>query len=153
MKTCHPQWKIIPSPVCMWQRIYNGFWFLWKLPGNKCSSTRYNPRPTQQAHISSADDQFYAYWLCDRSRKSAPVINQPGAIQKGPLGNPSVAALNSLRKVSPYNIVYTNAIFSLGRIWSNLEGQSIFFPYLLIKPHSIYIEAWNKWGQSMTEPT
>lgn len=40
-----------PFPVCMWQRVCNGFWYLWKLPGNKLLPLDMSPDP-QQAHVS-----------------------------------------------------------------------------------------------------
>jgi len=69
------------------------------------------------------------------------MINQEQLIKKRPSGSPSMAALNLLRKASPHDIVYPDSIALSGRIWNNPEGQSEFFPYLLIKPHFIYIAA------------
>lgn len=69
------------------------------------------------------------------------MINQEQLIKKHPSGSPSMAALNLLRKASPREIVYPKSITLSGRIWNNLEGQSELSPYLLLKPHFIYIEA------------
>lgn len=88
-----------PFPVCMWQRVCNGFWYLWKLPGNKLLPLDMSPDP-QRAHMSPRDNKFYEYWLCASCSLVVGHGKSPVDQLGGSSGNSPKAALNLLTQES-----------------------------------------------------
>lgn len=114
-----------PFPVCMWQRVCNGFWYLWKLPGNKLLPLDMSPDP-QQAHMSPRDNKFYAYWVCAScslvvGHRKSPFDQLGGLFRQLPKG-----CFELTQESQPLEYCASQQYHFLRKVLEYLERKSVF---------------------------